>query len=82
MEPDLLVERLRARPPDGGILHVAGHGLYEQGQPLVSALCLGRRFLLAHDLGFIDEETYGSISKLRDSASFLTWKLYNSLKES
>ncbi len=39
-------------------------------------------FLLAHDLGFIDVDTYRSMSKLRDSASFLTWKLYNSLKES
>jgi len=48
--PEGLIRHLATDPPKGGMLHVAGHGLYEPGHPLFSAVCLGQGFLMAHDI--------------------------------
>lgn len=45
-----LAERLRADPPRGGLLHVAGHGRFEAENPRFSGLALDGSFLLACDL--------------------------------
>jgi len=47
---DELPERLATTPANGGMLHLAGHGQYEPDHPLFSAVCLGNRFLMAHDI--------------------------------
>lgn len=45
-----LVSRLHDEPPRGGLVHIASHGQYESENPVFSSLCLGDRFLLAHDI--------------------------------
>ena len=49
--PEELVARLLADPPRQGLLHVAGHGLHQPDNAVFSALSLGDRVLLAHDIG-------------------------------
>lgn len=48
--PEDLPGRLHTDAPTGGILHIAAHGLYQPMNPAFSAVCLGSKFLLAHDL--------------------------------
>jgi CHAT domain-containing protein len=48
--PGELRRRLEREPPRNGLLHLAGHGLYQPRDPVFSALSLGDSFLAAHDL--------------------------------
>ena len=61
VDPDGLIASLRshgashgttrgAHGPSGGVLHLAAHSVYQHRRPVFSAVCLGERFLLAHDL--------------------------------
>lgn len=50
LEPEALLSALGEGGLDGSLLHVAGHGRFEATRPRFSALCLGERFLLAHDV--------------------------------
>jgi CHAT domain-containing protein len=50
VEPQALPEWLAAPPRGGGILHVAGHGVYQARSPSFSGISLGGRFLLARDI--------------------------------
>ena len=40
---------------------------------------LSYTLLLAHDLGLINKKDYNGIEKLKNRASYQTWKLYDSL---
>lgn len=48
--PESIVTRLAESPPRGGLLHIAGHGLHQPDNAVFSALSLGDRVLLAHDI--------------------------------
>ncbi|MEM7310406.1 MAG: CHAT domain-containing protein [Planctomycetota bacterium] len=50
VDPEALIETLRSPRPRGGVLHLAAHSVYQHRRPVFSAVCLGERFLLAHDL--------------------------------
>src|SRR6185436_15661390 len=48
--PGDLKLQLQTNPCRAGMLHLAGHGLFEPGHPSFSAVCLGSGFLMAHDI--------------------------------
>ncbi|MCZ6599178.1 MAG: CHAT domain-containing protein [Planctomycetota bacterium] len=48
--PSDLVDELEGRKASGGLLHIAAHSIYQPREPVFSAVCLGDRFLFAHDL--------------------------------
>jgi tetratricopeptide (TPR) repeat protein len=48
--PNELLARLQTESGRAGMLHLAGHGLFEPGHPSFSAVCLGDAFLMAHDI--------------------------------
>jgi tetratricopeptide (TPR) repeat protein len=50
LAPEDLFVRLQTTSRRAGMLHLAGHGLFEPGHPSFSAVCLGSRFLMAHDI--------------------------------
>jgi hypothetical protein len=50
LEPEELIGALEAGSLSGRVLHLAAHALYRHRRPVFSGICLGERFLLAHDL--------------------------------
>ncbi len=50
LTPAELLEELESRAATGGLLHLAAHSVYQPRRPVFSAVCLGDRFLLAHDV--------------------------------
>ncbi len=50
LSPDQLLGALHEGALDGQLLHIASHGRFERERPRFSAICLGQRFLMAHDL--------------------------------
>ena len=50
LSPEKLIERLEAGSPGAGMMHVASHGIFQEQDPYFSALSLGARSLLAHDI--------------------------------
>lgn len=50
LSPDQLLGALNEGSLDGQLLHIASHGRFERERPRFSAICLGQRFLMAHDL--------------------------------
>ncbi|MFT7464917.1 MAG: tetratricopeptide (TPR) repeat protein, partial [Pseudohongiellaceae bacterium] len=50
LAPEELLQRLHGSTLRGQVLHIASHGRFERERPRFSAICLGERFLMAHDL--------------------------------
>lgn len=50
LEPEELIGSLEAGTLSGRVLHLAAHALYRHRRPVFSGICLGERFLLAHDV--------------------------------
>lgn len=50
LSSDALVDGLQAGSLSGSLLHIAAHGRFETRKPRFSAVCVGHRFLLAHDV--------------------------------